>query len=192
MCNHPESERNNSPPNSDQQKTNSASKRNCFAASLNGEENKSDESFTCVAKTDDPILSTDPDLWNKISRCGDSVIKIENLPAKLTLDALSLMMGTFTLKSDQIIAANQTDTGRPDLMDVRIVIDKNKPDTQSILTKNNCQTVYNTKLVIERTHHGELRKFMRKHGNNLRKLNTSDILPVNRIGYALGANLYSG
>lgn len=131
-------------------------------------------------------VEIDSKLWDSLSKCGDSVIKIENLPAKLTVNGLNLMMGTFSLQSDQIVVADQPNKDGQRLIQVRIVLNRTNPDILKILTKHLCSTPFKQTLYIEQSDHYELRKFMLAHANDLRRMQTSDRMQIKRIAYGNG------
>lgn len=114
---------------------------------------------------------------------GNVVVKIENLPTKLTVHSLNLMMGTFSLKGQQIIAAKRTLDSGLDVVDVMIVMSSDSVDLIRILEKNGLKTALGIKLHIQRSHHGKLRQFMTNHSENLIQLETTDKLPIKWIGY---------
>ena len=129
----------------------------------------------------------DEDAFNNLLKFGDTVIAIDRLPAKLSIHALNLMMGTFTLTSNQIIVSCPPNQKEKEIMSVRIVLKSTNDDIQRILSKNKCKTAYDTILRIECTDFNELKQFMFANGRNLRKLSTADrCLPINRVGYSNG------
>lgn len=128
----------------------------------------------------------DVNLWKSLLKAGNTVVRIDNLPAKLTIQALNLMMGTFSLKSNQIVASRAPKYNACEIMDVRVVIHSNNDDLKKILSKDKCRTAYDTVLHIEQTNWKELRQFLLVNHKNLTKIDTDDRLPINRIGYSNG------
>lgn len=136
----------------------------------------------------------DKNLWDILTKSGNTVIRVDNLPAKLTIQALNLMLGTYTLKSTQIVAARSPNSNNAnnrngnsnqvELMDIRVILYHVNEDIQRILSKKACKTCYDTVLDIEITNFKELKLFLLSRKKDLIELSTDIGLPVNSIGYS--------
>lgn len=95
---------------------------------------------------------------------GNTVVKIENLPANITTQSLNMMLGTYTLTSSQIVGivasngSKQKNTSG--LMNVRIVLESNCEDLPKILQKNQLKTPDNFDLRVKKTDVKDLEKFL--------------------------------
>lgn len=118
-----------------------------------------------------------------LHKFGNVVIRVDNLPAKLTVHALNLMMGTYSLTSDQIVAIITSGKKGRELMNIRVVLHPDNKDIQRLLGKDKCKTAYNTNLLIKRTDLKELETFLHKNYDKIRNFDTGDNLPINIIGY---------
>lgn len=116
------------------------------------------------------------DMLPKLAKFGTAVLRIENLPAKLSIHAFNLMMGTYSIKCDQLIAVNVPGKGGRDTMNLRLVTIPNSNDFKQIIGKDKRKTVYDTVLRIEPTNFKELEKFMATHKDRIRHLD-DDLIP---------------
>lgn len=124
---------------------------------------------------------------HKIQPFGTVVIRIDNLPAQLTINSFNLMMGTYSLVCDQIIGTPvATKKSDPERMNVRIVINSDNDDLKRIMCKNKLKLGGNASLLIKRTDLKELETFLHTNYNRLAKLKSNDPLKSNGIAYANG------
>lgn len=127
---------------------------------------------------------------HKLHPFGNAVIKIENLPAKLTVNALNLMMGTFGLTTDQIIGTIVPGTKKtPERINVRIIIKSDCEDMKRILAlaKRDIKVVGNASLLIKRTDLKEMETFVHTNYKSLVWLASEDkISATNNGGIGIG------
>lgn len=117
-------------------------------------------------------------LYPDLMKFGNLVISVEPLPPKMTLYAFNLMMGTWSIKTEQILALDVPNTSGKPYVTIRIVMKPTDVDAQRILCKNKFRTPYNTVLQIQRSNFKELEKFLMKHHRKIRRLEVDDILPT--------------
>ena len=101
--------------------------------------------------------------------------------------ALNLMMGTYSIKAEQVLASLRPSKDGSDahLMDIRIVINRDSEDIIRIQKKTGCRTCYNTVIKVELTNHNELRDFINARRHSLRQLDRTINLPMTKIGYSV-------
>lgn len=97
----------------------------------------------------------------KLEELGDTVIKVDKLPANITLADFNKMFNT-SLKLKNIVATR--DPNNENLICMRVILQSsNKPNIYKILGKNGLDTGHNTKLEAKRSNRRELESFLRKN-----------------------------
>lgn len=147
----------------------------------------SDEAFELklqkTEQTREKMMDTVRDKLQELYKFGDVVIRIDNLPAKLTVHALNLTLGTFSLKADQIIAVKKSKKSK-DTMNLRLVMKTGNEDMKKILAKNKWKTIYDDVLLIDKTDLKELESFLKQNHDRIFKLDSSERLPTTHVGYS--------
>lgn len=97
----------------------------------------------------------------KLTEMGDTVLKVEKLPANITLADFNELFKT-SLRTKNIVATrNPNDES---LISMRIILDsKSKPNIHKILGKNGSNFGCNMKLEAKKSNRRELESFLRKN-----------------------------
>lgn len=114
---------------------------------------------------------------DRLKPFGDLVLRIDNLPIRLTVHALNLMLGTSTLKESQLFAVKNPGQGPNGTMNLRVVIASTNEDSNIILSKNNRKTHDNSTVNIGKSDFKELESFIKKKRALAIRLDTGEQLP---------------
>lgn len=117
-------------------------------------------------------------LYPDLVKYGNLVISVEPLPTQMTLYAFNLMMGTWSVKSEQILAVDIKDRPCKPYMTLRIVMKSTDVDAQRILSKNKFKLPSGSVLQIQKSNFKELEKFLMKYHTKIRRLDLDNILPT--------------
>lgn len=126
----------------------------------------------------------------RLQKFGNVVVRVDNLPAKLTVHTLNLMMGTCSFKGDQIIAAQGRQVRGKETMNIRLVADRNLDDLNRVKAKDKLKTVYNDVLSVRVTDFKELERFLKENHSRMIKLSDSlEMAAKNNISYSYAATI---
>lgn len=124
---------------------------------------------------------------HRMQPLGNAVIRIDNLPTKLSINSFNLMMGTYSLVSNQIIGVQGGKRNKePEKMNVRIIINSGNQDMKRILDKTQSKSAGKSTLFIKRTDLKELETFIHAHYKSLITLQDDNFPTFPSIGIAYG------
>jgi len=133
-----------------------------------------------ASKLEDSIKRNDfvSDIMSRIRIFGSTVLSLENIPSEISIHTLNLMLGTVSIRSDQVVAVKTPNKNCIENLSLLVVMDPNNPDKQAILAKNKCKTNCNCTIIARQTGFAELEKFLQKHYTKIIRLDTEYKLPI--------------
>lgn len=114
---------------------------------------------------------------DRLKPFGDLVLRIDNLPIRLTVHALNLMLGTSTLEESQLFAVKNPGQGPNGTMNLRVVIASTNEDSNIILSKNCRKTHDNSTVYISKSDFKDLESFIKRKRTLAIRLDTGEQLP---------------
>lgn len=119
----------------------------------------------------------------QLNSLGNAVIRVDNLPRKLTVHTFNLMMGTYSISDKNTVGVVSGNKNGEEMMNLMIVLDSSNIDIERVLSMNGYVTFYGTKLSCKKTNKEELESFLKKNHDKIIRLKIDDKLPINNIGY---------